>query len=217
MLGKKETMSGIDDLLAESEDRWAKAMKRSQGVEDIGLGPALKIYYTRYVPVVLAVLIVVGSLVGTLVFGSALSDWLTYVPAGMALAAFGAIVGGLIYNAKRMVPAVHFGRLDVMFLLKNEEQKHVRHQVAGKAAVDHEHLRVIRAAAVQQRKGLATQLLIIPFYPLFFIFQATGIAVPGEPFWWITVVGAAGVMLAVVFLVRDFQRPGRFLAKTSGG
>ena len=35
---KKKTMSGIDDLMAESNDRWAPAIRRAQGIEDNGLG-----------------------------------------------------------------------------------------------------------------------------------------------------------------------------------
>lgn len=208
-------MSGIDDLLAESHDRWAKAMKRAQGIEDIGLGPAVKNYYTRYLPAGLAVLIVAGTVVGVLVFGAAPSGWASLLVFGIAFAAFGGLIGGLVYNAKKVAPAVRFGKLDVMFSLESGEQKHVRRQIAGKAAVDREHLPVIRAAAVQQRKGLATQLLIMPFYPLLFTFQAANSAEPGDPFWWIMIVGAVGLIVAALFVARDFRRTGRFLAHTS--
>lgn len=49
-LGKKKAMSGIDDLMAESNDRWAHAIRRAQGIEDNGLGDAVKTYFTRYFP-----------------------------------------------------------------------------------------------------------------------------------------------------------------------
>jgi hypothetical protein len=46
----KKTMNGIDDLMAQSNDRWADAMRRAQGVEDNSLSEAVKTYYTRYFP-----------------------------------------------------------------------------------------------------------------------------------------------------------------------
>lgn len=83
ILGKK-TMSEIDDLLAESHDRWAKAMKRAQGIEDIGLGPAMRTYYIRYLPAGLAILFVAGTVFGVKVFGTAASGlaslWLSGFP-----------------------------------------------------------------------------------------------------------------------------------------
>lgn len=209
-------MSGIDDLLAESHDRWAKAMKRAQGIEDIGLGQAVKIYYTRYLPAGLAVLTVAGTLVGVLAPGPAPSGWASHVAFGIAFASFGALIGGLVYSAKKVAPAVRFGSLDVLISLESGEQKHVRRQIAGKAVIDREHLPVIRAAAVQQRKGLATQLLLMPFYLFLFTFQAANLTEPGDPFWWIMVVGAAGAVLAILFVARDFRRTGRFLAHVGG-
>jgi hypothetical protein len=47
--GKKKTMSGTA-LLAQSNDRWAHAMRRAKGIEDHGLGQTVKTYYTRYFP-----------------------------------------------------------------------------------------------------------------------------------------------------------------------
>lgn len=110
---------------------------------------------------------------------------------------------------------MQFGKLDVTFSLESAEQKHVRRQIAGKTAVDREHLPVIRAAAVQQRKGLATQLLIMPFCPFLFAFQAVNVAEPSDPFRWIMAEGAAGIIVAVLFVARDFRRTGQFLAHTA--
>jgi hypothetical protein len=50
-------MSGIDDLMAEANERWSMAARRAQGVADRGLGGAVKTYYTRYFPASLVILI----------------------------------------------------------------------------------------------------------------------------------------------------------------
>lgn len=55
-------MSGLDDLISESNDRWAEAERRAKGVADHGLGEALKRYYTLYFPVGLVVLVGLGTL-----------------------------------------------------------------------------------------------------------------------------------------------------------
>lgn len=43
-----KTVSGIGDLMAESDDRWAKATRRAQGIADNGMGKALRAYYSVY-------------------------------------------------------------------------------------------------------------------------------------------------------------------------
>jgi len=40
----KKTMSGIDGLMAESNERWTAAIRRAQGIQDNGLGEVLKTY-----------------------------------------------------------------------------------------------------------------------------------------------------------------------------
>lgn len=214
---EEEAMSGIDDLLAQSNDRWAHAMRRAQGIEDKGLGEAVKIYYTRYFPAGLVVLVAAGTLAGLLSFGGAPSDWTSYLIFGIFLAALGVVIGGLIYNSKKVAPAARVGRVDVLLSLQSEERKQIRRQIAGKSAVNPGHLFVARAAAVQLRKGLATQLLLAPFFVFVFIPQAARLAVRGDPFWWVMAIGVGVVMLAMALLVRDFQRTGRFLAGTSKG
>lgn len=210
-------MSGIDDLLAQSNDRWAHAMRRAQGIEDKGLGEAVKTYYTRYFPVGLVGLVAAGSFAGMLGFGGAPSDWASYLIFGIFLAAFGIVIGGLIYNSKKVVPAARVGRVDVLLSLESEERKQIRRQIAGKSAADPEHLFVARAAAVQLRKGLATQLLLAPFLVFVPILQTARLAVRGDPFWWFMAIGVGVMMLATALLVRDFQRTRRFLARTSKG
>lgn len=116
-------MNGLDDLMAESNDRWANARRRAQGVEDNGLGKAVKTYYTRYFPVGLFALTAVGTVTGILAFPDAPEMWPTLLSFGFLLGVVVAFVGGLIYNAKKVVPAVNFGKIDVLLSLESEEQK----------------------------------------------------------------------------------------------
>lgn len=208
-------MSGIDDLMAESNERWANARRRSQGIEDNGLGKAVKAYYTRCVPAGLVALIIVVTFVGILAFPDAPEMWSTLLSFGFLLGVVVALVGGLIYNAKKVVPAANLGKIDVLFSLKSEEQKQVRRQITGKAPLDPDHLGVTRAAAVQLRKGLATQLLLLPLMPCVFAAQALNFALGGDNLVAMLMAAAVvGIVIADGFLIRDFRRTGRFLTHT---
>ncbi|MEV7136446.1 hypothetical protein AB0N24_26680 [Arthrobacter sp. NPDC093128] len=210
-------MSGIDDLMAEANDRWADATRRAQGVEDNGLGEAVKTYYTRYFPAGFFILVAAGTIGGTLAFPGTPERWPTFLTFGFLLGFLGALIGGLVYNAKKVVPAAKLGRIDVLLSLENEEKKQVRRQIAGKGPIDPEHLSVTRAAAVQLRKGLATQLLLLaPLYPLIFIPQVINLALRGDSlFAWLMATGVGVIVAGVGFLVRDFRRAGRFLTHTA--
>ena len=214
--GKKKTMGGIDDLMAESNDRWAAAMRRAQGVEGNGLGQAVKTYYTRYFPAGLFILVAAGTMGGILAFRATLAEWASFLVFGFLLAALGIVIGGLVYNAKKVVPAAKLGKIDVLLSLESEGKKQVRRQIAGKAPIDPEHLSVTRAAAVQLRKGLATQMLLQPMFPLVFIPQAINYALRGDSvFAWLMAITTGVVAIGVGFLARDFQRAGRFLRRTA--
>lgn len=205
-------MSGVDRLMAESNDRWAKATRRAQGVADNGLGKALRTYFILYFPVGLLVLILVGAGVTASFSGLA---WLNplNLQFGLMLAALGAFVGGLLYNAKRVRPAAHLGIVSVTMSLETHEQKHVRRQYLGKTPIEAQHLPVTRAAAVQQRKNIATQLLILPMLPLVVI----PLALPGTTtIWWLNALVVFFNFIAAIFLVREFRQTGRFLAYTAG-
>ncbi|MFF1880198.1 hypothetical protein ACFVVC_01850 [Pseudarthrobacter sp. NPDC058196] len=208
-------MSGIDDLMAARNERWTEAMRRAKGIQDNGLGDAIRTYYTRYFPPILVVSVAVGSAVGALAFPDIAHDGRTLAGFGIALAALSALIGGLIYNAKKVVPAAQSGRIDVLISLEDDERKHVRRQIAGKAPLDTAHLPLIRAAAVQLRKNLATALLVQPMMPLFFVPQALNFAAHGDSlFGWAMTVGAAVLLTGIGFLIRDFRRAGRFLMNT---
>lgn len=209
-------MSGIDDLLAESNDRWARAMKKARGVEDLGLGPAVKNYYTRYFPGGALVLLIAGMWVGTLIFPVTPSSWASHLSLGFLFVAAGATIGGLIYNAKKIASAVRLNTVDVLYPLAPEERKSISRQIAGKTPVDKEHLVIVRAGAVQQRKSLATQLVVMPGYLFVLVGQVSGWVGRGDPFLWILAVVTIFGIVAVVLIVRDFKRTTRFL-KVQGG
>ncbi|GAA5189482.1 hypothetical protein GCM10023346_04130 [Arthrobacter gyeryongensis] len=210
-------MSGIDDLLAESNDRWADAMRRAQGVEDNGLGEAVKTYYTRYFPAGFFILVAAGTIGGSLAFPGTPERWPTFLTFGFLLGFLGALIGGLVYNAKKVVPAAKLGRIGVLLSLENEEKKQVRRQIAAKASIGPENLSAARAAAVQLRKGLATQLVLAPLYPLIFIPQVINLALRGDSlFAWLMATGVVVVVVVGVgFLARDFRRACRFLTRTA--
>lgn len=77
ILGKKNMMSGPDDLLAASNDRWSRAMRNAKDVEDIGLGQAVRDYYTRGFPAGVLAAIAVGVVAAMLGIADALalSSW----------------------------------------------------------------------------------------------------------------------------------------------
>lgn len=208
-------MSGIDDLMAESNERWTEAIRRAQGIQDNGLGEALKTYYTRYFPAGLVVSVAAGTLIGALIFPDAPEKGPTFLAFGIVIGAIVVFIGGLIYNAKKLAPAAQVGRIDVLVSLEPDERKRVRQQIAGKVSLDQEHLPVIRAAAVQLRKTVATSLLIQPMIPLVFVPQALNFARRGDSlFGWAMAIGAAVLVTGLGFLARDFRRAGRFLALT---
>lgn len=210
-------MGGIEGLMEESNERWAHAAKRAQGLSDDGLGEAVKTYYTRYFPAGLVILLSAGTVGGMLAFRAVPGDWASFLVFGFFLAILGVLIGGLVYNSKKVVPAARTGRVNVLLSLEGEERKQVRKEIAGKTELDPQHLVVSRGAAVQLRKGLATQLVIqAPFFPLVFTPQAVNFALRGDTVAaWVMTVGVVAAVIAVVLLVRDFRRAGRFLARTA--
>lgn len=210
-------MAGIDDLLAASNDRWSRAMKKAQGVEDIGMGPAVKSYYTRYLPAGALALLAAGTGAGNLMIGAAPANWAAYLSVGLIFATAGILIGGLVYNSKKVGPAVRLTTVDVLFLLADEERKYINRQIAGKAPLDHDHLPVVRAGAVQLRKSLATQLVFLPAYAFLFAAQAANQAGRDTLLFWVMALAAVAAILALGLLARQFRRTGRFLAGTSGG
>lgn len=153
-------------------------------------------------------MVIAGTVGGMLAFGSGPVGWPSHLVFGFFLAVLGAAIGGFIYNAKKIAPAAETGRIDVLLSLEDAERKDIRRQILGKTPVAPEHLMVSRAAAVQLRKNLATQLIWMSVFPLIFIPQV--IRAAGFISWFM----AAGVLVMVsgaLFIVRDFRHAGRFL------
>lgn len=124
-------MGGLDDLLAESEDRWARAERRAQGVTDKGLGKALATYFSLYLPAAVVLLFIGGAALGMLLFQGEWANARTYLFAGTMLAGIGAIGAGITYNAKVISSTVEMGRMNVTMSLDADEQKEIRRQILG--------------------------------------------------------------------------------------
>lgn len=209
-------MGGIDDLMPRSDDRWATATRRAQGIADHGLGGALKTYYSLCFPAGVVVLVTAGTVLGILAFGGRPADWPSFLVVGFFLAVLGCAIGGPVYNAKKIVPAAETGRIDVLLSLEDEERKDIRRQILGRTRVDGDHLVVSRAAAVQLRKNLATQLMWVPVLPLIFMAQVMSQVLRGAGFLtWIYAAGVALLVVGEISVVRDFHRAGRFLDGTA--
>lgn len=206
-------MGVVEDLLKRDDGRWEDARRRAAGIEDRGLGPAIRRYYTRYLP---AGALVIGA--GVAVAGPLASlagpvDWELVVVLGVLCAVLAASVGGILYNRKWIATAVSPGRVDVMLSLTDEERKSVRRQIRGKESVDLTRLDVTRAVAVQLRRSLATQLMMFPVQALILLPQVIRFA---------GLVSGVSAVAFLLFLVagglfyRDFRRAGEFLARTQG-
>ena len=206
-------MSGVDDLLKRDEKRWEAARRRAAGVEDRGLGPAIRRYYGLYLPAG-ALFIGAGvAVAGLLVSLAGPVDWELIVALGVLCAVLAASVGGIIYNRKRIAPAASPGRVDVMLSLTDEERKSVRRQIRGKEPIDPRWVDVTRAAAVQLRRGLATQLMLFPIQALIFLPQVIHW---GGLFSWLFATATLLMVAGLVYTYRDFRRMGECLARTRG-
>ncbi|QDG88144.1 hypothetical protein [Pseudarthrobacter sp. NIBRBAC000502770] len=128
-------MRGLDDLLAESEDRWARAERRAQGVADKGLGKALTTYFSLYLPAAVVLLFIVGAALGMQLFQGEWANVHTYLFAGTMLAGIVAIGAGITYNAKVIASAVNMGRMNVTMSLNADEQKAIRREILGQVTL----------------------------------------------------------------------------------
>jgi len=201
------------DLLKRDDGRWEDARRRAAGIEDRGLGPAIRRYYTRYLP---AGALVIGAGVAVAVVLASLAgpvDRELIMALGVLCAVLAASVGGILYNRKWIATAVSPGRVDVMLSLTDEERKSVRRQIRGKESVDLTRLDVTRAVAVQLRRGLATQLVLMPVQVLILLPQVIHW---GGLFSWLFAAASPLMVVGLVYTYRDFGRTGEFLARTQG-
>jgi len=206
-------MSGLDDLLAESEDRWAKAERRSQGVADKGLGKAVRTYFTLYFPAGMVLLFIIGAVLGMLLFRGEFASARWYVFAGTMLAGVGTISSGITYNSKVIASSVAMGSMNVTMSLHTAEQKELRREILGRITPRPEHLAVKRAAAVQLRKALSTQLIVVaPILEFQFLVQVLN---DRNPIAWLSAIVWIAYTVFVVVPVRQFLALGRFLDQTA--
>lgn len=202
-------MAGVEDPRTAADARWAKAGQYAQGYADNGMGVALRVYYTRYLPLGALAIVLLLALLGPIVIPDGPQQVPTLVQAGWFIFAIAALVGGLVYNAKRLKPRVKLGsNVAITFPLEKDEQKALMRGINGKEPVPANHLTVARAVAVRSRKDAATTLLIVPAYT-YFIGQAF------ENLDWVYLAFFAAFAVLAVLQVRSFRRQGRFLAATA--
>lgn len=186
-----------------------EAERYARGFSDNGMGEALQVYYTRYFPAGVIVYAGLLALIGLLVSGDESTNWRVVAQLGIGTSGLLAAVAGLIYNARRLKPCVDLGRnLSITFPLEKDEQKYVKRVVNGKEPAPEDPVRLTaRSFAVQTRKNLATNLLVIPVYSYCLANVVEDLSI----FW---IVLSAVFVLITILLVREFRRAGRFLAAT---
>ncbi|MHA7219236.1 hypothetical protein ACX80L_10120 [Arthrobacter sp. MDT1-48-3] len=203
-------MAGLDDLMSESDGRWAKAERYARGFADNGMGEALRVYYTRYFPVGVVLYVAALTLITPFLYDEP-PQWSLVLQGGAALFGLLAAIAGLIYNAKRVKPRAELGQnLSITIGLEVDEQKYLRRVISGKKAPPQDPVRlaVARSVAVQSRKTQATNLLIEPMYS-----YCLGGLFGDLSFLWMGI--AAVFLITTVLFAREFRRAGRFLATTA--
>lgn len=194
--------------------RWAKAAKRADGLEDLGIGRAVKRYFSMPMPLAVGVSLGVGFALAILwpdAFGGLLPTGLSI---GLMLAGIVIFVLGLIHGSKKVSPMVQPQRMGVTVGLTSEEVKLIRRQIWQKESPDTANLQILRGAAIQIREGLAKQLLVSPGVLLFL----TGQAVPRgitSLLDLVTIVLLLALVALFVVVVRRFKQTGAFLDATN--
>lgn len=205
-------MSGIDDLIPRSDDRWTTATRRAQGIADLVLGRALKTYYTVYLPAGVIFFVGAGAVLGIFALGGATPDWPSLLVFGFILAVLGATIGGLRYNAKKVAPAAKTGRVDVLLSLEDEERKDIRRQILGKRPVNLDHLSFLGPPPCNCEKispHSSSEPQVLP--PIFTPQLLRG----GTFISWLIAAGVAVLVIGSMLVLRDFQRAGSFLDRTA--
>lgn len=202
---------GTDDgVETAAPNRWTRVVHHSAAFEDLGLAGALKTYFLVHLPIVLVVLLAVGTFAGALIFQGG-SEW-EPLRFGTIIAVLGLGVCGFIYDAKRLRPVVQPYAPDVLPLLNSRERRTIRRGIMRGARLESEQLVVARACAVQVRKQAATQLAtVVPMLTLLILGQALP---NSSSFWMLTLGGALLVVTAAAIAVRQFLLTGRFLKQT---
>jgi hypothetical protein len=197
---------------AEKAARWAKAGRYAHGYADHGMGEALKIYYTRYFPLIALTAFGVAMIIAFVRAGDGPVDGWFAAWLGTYLFAISAGIGGLLYNTKRLTPQVKLGStLSIIMPLEKEEQRALTRGINGKEPVPAEHISIARSLAIQSRKTTATWLLLAPgliyvFGPVFS--SSTSLS-------WFYLLILAFLVTVMAFMTRSFRRQGHFLNTTT--
>jgi hypothetical protein len=196
-----------------SDARWAKAAARAEDVTDLGIEDAVRRYYLVHLPTIVLIAMGIAFVFASLWPPAPGSVLVAGVAFGLMLGGLASSLAGLVYASKKIGPKVQPRRVGVTIGLTADEAKRVRRQIFGKTRV-YDDLRVLRAAAVQTREGLGRQLVTSPPLLLLFLGQALsrGVASPLDV---IMLAALLVIVVALVFLVREFRQTGAFLTTTA--
>ena len=197
----------------QAEARWAKAATRADGLRDLGVGAAVRRYFSVNFPLTVLAALGVGFAIATVwPIGDDFLQSGVYL--GLILAGLGIFVVGLVYANKKVRPMVQPQRIGVTVGLTAEEVKHVRRQVLAKEPIEPDRLSVLRGAAVQIREGLAKQLLTAPGLVIFFLGQTLyrGITSAIDV---VMIVLLLGMVALLGNVARQFHQTGAFLTSAA--
>lgn len=141
--------------------RWVKAIRMAESIADHGMDGPLRTYLVLYLPVGTLLLAGLGFTGSRLLFGN---SWHLDVEFGLLVAAFGTMIGALVYPSRRIKPMLSMARSSPLTWLEVPEQKNLRQQILGKTPLVPEHLTVARGVAVEARYTLARQIAFAPAY-----------------------------------------------------
>ena len=195
--------------------RWAKTERAVIGVTDEGTGQAVWKFYRIYLPVGVAVLLAAGFVVGLWIYGNDPDERVAQLGVGLSFAAMGALVGSMVYSAKRVTPLVRPKHAGGLIWLEKPERKALMDQIEGKKPTIPGQVPVLRGAAALVRKGLAPTLLMFPGFMLLYVSQLLTTFRDGWT-WFQWLWCALIPFMAALFVVtlRQFRRAGDFLART---
>lgn len=197
---------GMTPKGANDKRRWDRALQRAEGVVDLGLGPALRRYYTVVAPLVVLASVALGALI-SMVWPSLFDGQVhTFLLSSLVLFIITAVAVGMIYSARRLTPLVP-PHVAVTTGLTLDVNKKLRRQVLGRIPFTRDEALVVHATAVEFRLSTARQLVFQMITPLL---SLVSVVMVGSALL-LKIVGGLGiVVLAVGFMVlaRQFRQAG---------
>lgn len=194
-----------------SERAWAKATQLAEGVEDHGVGSALRRYFTRWWPVV-ALVSFGGGFFSIRLLEDGSAGPLVAIQSGFLVAALASMISGYVYWWRRIRPLVQPQRMPITSWLGTSDAKWVLDQILGRRPVMPEHLPVLRGAAAQLRAGMS--LTLSTTVSSLFMAAAFAVGFPGPVMRTIWAVLFLVNACLLAYSVRRFRSAGRFLDAT---